>query len=68
VSALFLSAADLVELTGLTQGAAQIRWLRKNGIVHTVRSDGKPRVVPAALLPNQQPAKKPNFEAIRQRA
>lgn len=67
MSALFLSTEDLHELTGYTQGAAQIRWLRKNGIQHTVRADGKPRVVPAALLPGQQPVKKPNFEAIRPR-
>lgn len=66
---LFLSAADLRELTGYTQGAAQIRWLRKNGIQHTVRADGKPRVVPAALSPNQKPVPRgPNYDAIRVRA
>lgn len=69
MSTLFLSADDLHELTGYTQGAAQIRWLRKNGIQHTVRSDGKPRVVPAALSPNQKPVGRgPNFEAVRVRA
>lgn len=65
MSALFLSAEDLRELTGYTQGAAQIRWLRKNGITHTVRSDGKPRVVPAALVPLPKQPRQPNFEALR---
>ncbi len=67
MSALFLTVDELRELTGYVQAAAQIRWLRRNGIAHTVRCDGKPRVVPAALLPNAQPSKKPNFEAIRPR-
>lgn len=69
VSDLFLSTEDLRELTGYTQGAAQIRWLQKNGIQHTVRADGKPRVIPAALSPTQKPvARGPNFEAVRVRA
>lgn len=69
MSTLFLSRNDLYELTGYTQGAAQIRWLRKNGIQHTVRADGKPRVVPAALSPNQKPAPRaPNYDAVRLRA
>jgi hypothetical protein len=68
VSALFLSAEDLRELTGYSQGAAQIRWLRKNGIQHTVRVDGKPRVVPEALRPNQKPVpRQPNYDALRVR-
>ena len=69
MSALFLSAEDLRELTGYTQGAAQVRWLQKNGVPHTVRADGKPRVVPAALSPNQKPvARGPNYDAVRVRA
>lgn len=69
MSALFLTADELRELTGYTQGAAQIRWLRKNGIQHTVRADGKPRVIPAALSPNQKPLSRgPNYDAVRVRA
>lgn len=67
MSELFLSVKDLQELTGYSQGAAQIRWLQKNGIQHTVRADGKPRVVPAALAPAPAPSKArgPNFDAVR---
>lgn len=65
---MFLTPQQLYELTALTQGAAQIRWLRKNGIDHFVRADGKPRVLPAALLGRELPRPKPRFEALRQRA
>lgn len=42
---MFLTAAQLEELTGYIQPAAQIRWLRKSGVAHYVRSDGKPRAL-----------------------
>lgn len=44
MSALYMSHDELQELTGLIQPAAQIRWLKANGVEHFVRVDGKPRV------------------------
>ncbi len=40
----YMTPLELKDLTGLTQSAAQIRWLKANGIEHFVRVDGKPRV------------------------
>lgn len=67
---LWLTREELAELTGYVQPAAQIRWLQKNGIHHTVRADGKPRVLPQALLPqgiSGNPIVQPNFDAVRVR-
>lgn len=66
---MFLSKAELEDLTGLVQPAAQIRWLRKNGIDHYVRSDGKPRVPREAIgkTTTTGSSKGPNFDAIRAR-
>lgn len=62
---MFLTSRQLADLTGLTQGAAQIRWLRKNGIEHTVRVDGKPRVWAENLKRNAKGALvQPRFEAL----
>lgn len=40
----FMTAEALEDMTGLTQSAAQIRWLKANRVLHWVRADGKPRV------------------------
>ncbi len=48
MSDLFLTPDQLHDLTGYVQAAAQIRWLRKNGIAHYVRADGRPMVTVAA--------------------
>ena len=64
---MFLTPEQLETLTGLRQPAAQIRWLRRNGVRHYVRADGRP-VVPASALAGQtQPPKAagPNFAALR---
>lgn len=45
----FLSPEELVELTGLVQPAAQVRWLVRNGLRHFVRADGRPVVTRHAL-------------------
>lgn len=67
--ALFLTDAELVDLTGLSQAAAQIKWLRKYGIKVYRRVDGKPRVPRAAFVPQSRPASaapvQPNFEVLR---
>lgn len=65
---LCLTRDELHDLTGLKQGAAQIRWLTKYGYPFVVRADGKPRVVRAALEGRSadQPRQKtrPNYAAF----
>ncbi len=42
---MFLSTAELQDLTGYVQPAAQRRWLAENGYRFDVRSDGRPSVL-----------------------
>lgn len=46
---MFLTEEQLVDLTGLTQPAAQVRWLKANGVRHFVRADGHVRVPKKAV-------------------
>jgi hypothetical protein len=66
---MFLTPEQLEDLTGLTQPAAQLRWLRKNGIEAYERADGKPRV-PAAQFKREKPVpggvSQPDFGALRE--
>lgn len=64
-----LSDADMIDLTGYTQPAAQVRWLQKNGVHHFVRRDGKPRVFPDALKPRDKSiaVPQPDFDALAAR-
>lgn len=68
MSALLLTPEELVELTGgLTQGAAQARFIRKHYGVRVVMGvDGRPKVIRAALerTPNRPGPAQPNFEAL----
>lgn len=64
---MFLTPQQLYDLTSYVQPAAQIRWLQKNGVQHFVRGDGKPRVLPSALLMRELPSAGPNFEALTAR-
>jgi hypothetical protein len=66
---MFLTPEQVADLTGYVQPAAQIRWLRKNGVQHYVRCDGRPRVPVSAIGPARQAEgpKGPNFDAIRAR-
>lgn len=41
---LTLTGEDLVTLTGRSQAAAQIRWLKVHGWIYDIGADGKPRV------------------------
>lgn len=66
---LLLTPGELKELTGgLTQGAAQIRWLRANGIEPFVGVDGKPKVTRAEIAGRHRfpdaPRPGPNFGAL----
>lgn len=44
---MFLTAAQLQDLTGLKLPNAQARWLRENGFEFATRADGKIRVLVA---------------------
>jgi hypothetical protein len=67
---MFLDAAQLEQLTGYTQKAAQVRWLQRNGIRHFVRCDGR-AIVPVTSIEGRpetvgQAARiEPNLEAVR---
>jgi hypothetical protein len=41
---MFLTASDLLELTGYRRPSSQVRALRRMGIEHWVRPDGRPVV------------------------
>ena len=45
VTSEFWSDAELADLSGLTQKAAQVRCLRKNRFEFVLRADGTPRVL-----------------------
>ena len=46
---MFLTADDLIELTGYKRASLQVAWLRKAGVRHYLRKDGRPVVVAADL-------------------
>jgi hypothetical protein len=62
-----LTPEEILALTGLRQAAAQIRWLRRAGITHYIRADGKPAVPSAALVPGEaaETPTQPDFAALR---
>jgi Domain of unknown function (DUF4224) len=65
---MFLTPDQLHELTGYTRKSAQVRWLRKNGIQHYVRADGRPSVpVDVFTKPDAPQKRQPNFDAVRMR-
>jgi hypothetical protein len=71
---IWLTPDELVELTGYKQPAAQIRWLRTNGIDHTVNAAGKPKVKrtygevgAGSPMRGVRPPATPDFEALRRR-
>lgn len=41
---MFLNDAEIKELTGYTQTAAQIKWLRQNGLIFRIGGDNKPKI------------------------
>lgn len=70
----FLLDAEVLDMTGLRQPAAQVRWLKRNNVSHFVRADGRPRVLSYNLWherqggPAGQPAKLPegpDLESVR---
>lgn len=65
---MFLTADQLYDLTGYRLAAYQVKWLRKAGVRHFVRADGKPRVLPSALegfTPGRSAPVQPDFAALK---
>lgn len=64
---MFLTPADLVELTGYTQPARQAAHLDRQGIRYSRRCDGQIRVTWAQVNnpTSEPPANQPNLEAAR---
>lgn len=67
---MFLEPRELEDLTGYVQAAAQVRWLRKNGVTHYVRADGQVRV-PRSFFADPKTkaviAIEPNYAALQAR-
>lgn len=51
---MFLSATDLIELTGYVRPSAQRKWLEHHGLRFWTRADGRP-AVPADQLAGKRP-------------
>lgn len=65
---MFLTAEQLQDLTGYRLAAYQVKWLRKSGIRHYVRADGKPRVPVSAVDEGKSAPKQvvqPDFAALK---
>lgn len=69
---MFLTADELVALTGLRRPSAQIRWLRSRRIRHFVNAVGYPVIVRAWLVGDQSEAvplpQRPNLRAVAREA
>lgn len=69
---MFLTADELVALTGLRRPSAQIRWLRSRRIRHFVNAVGHPVIVRAWLVGDQAEAvplpQRPNLRAVAREA
>lgn len=63
---MFLTAADLISLTGYKRASLQVGWLRKAGVRHYVRKDGRPVVVAADLEAAGRPVERtrPDFSKL----
>lgn len=70
MSDLLLTPEELVELTGgLTQGAAQARFIRKHyGVKVVMGMDGRPKIIRSDLERQSSPRgpAQPNFGALRE--
>jgi hypothetical protein len=60
---MFLTAAQLAELTGYVKPSKQIEWLRRNGVPHFVNAAGRP-VVKADML-HKTPVSAYNLGPVR---
>ena len=65
---MFLTDAELQQLTGAKRPSAQIRWLRSRRVRHYVNLVGKPVVAREWLLGESniaQAPEKPDFSALK---
>lgn len=64
---MFLSEAELAELTGYIRPSKQIQWLKREGFSFRVSADGHPRVLQSHILQLMGGERKtsPNFSAMR---
>jgi hypothetical protein len=69
---MFMTDAELEEMTGLQRPSAQIRWMDRYGIKYVVSAEGRPRVLRSHLERMMDGGKsagkrpQPNFEALKQ--
>jgi hypothetical protein len=66
----FLSASELVDLTGLKRKKAQAAWLREQGYLVELDARGRPKVLRAVVEARlgavvTQQKQQPNFGALR---
>lgn len=61
---MFLTAEQLIELTGYKRSSLQVNWLRRQGIRHHVRKDGRPVVLSSDLSGHEPPRVRPNFSNL----
>lgn len=65
---MFLTAAELEELTGVRRPSAQIRFLRARRIRHILNRAGRPVVARAWIIGDRDGVvalERPNFAALR---
>jgi len=61
---MFLTSAEVIELTGAKTKAGQVVNLKRNGVRHTIKASGWPSVTTAAIIASpvaheEKPAWKP---------
>ncbi|MFT0517705.1 DUF4224 domain-containing protein [Pseudomonas faucium] len=54
---MFLSQQDVVDLTGHSRAAIQMRWLRANAIPFLIGGDGQPKVARQTVLEKLDPSR-----------
>jgi hypothetical protein len=61
---MLLTPDQLIALTGYRRPGKQVEALRRMGVRHFVRLDGRPVVDDSALSTKAEPAKTPDWSAI----
>jgi carbohydrate-selective porin OprB len=60
---MFLSTADLEQLTGFRRPASQLAWLQRNGVPHYRNGRGK-HVVPVDAVAGQKRTARPDLSKL----
>lgn len=65
---MFLSLAEIQQLTGYTRASAQVRWLRRHGWRFTVNALGRPVVALSefnrCMVGGRIASQEPNWDAL----